>query len=172
MPVSLIVQVLVRLLSLLWVLQGSIALVGALAVFNAGWSFGDKFMAYYLGPVLTLVFAATSWFAAPRLSRLIVGRADETVAVSGLSLYDLYAFAFVFLGVYFALSSLADMLNWAHFFLLENARTTTFESLLTERHQPSYYEFSRPFITLVSATMCIVYRQRWAKKLCNSSTSG
>jgi len=172
MLVSLIVQVLVRLLSLLWLLQGSITLVGALAVVNSPGSFRDNFLAYYLGPILTLGFAAASWFAAPRLSRLIVGKSEGTAAVSGLSPYDLYAFAFVFLGVNFALSSVADMLNWAHYFLLENARSTTFETLLTERHQASYYEFSRPFITMVAASMCILYRQRWARKLANSRTAG
>ena len=115
-------------------------------------------------PLVALLIPVIIWLAAPTLSRLVIGKRDAAVPISGLSLGDLYAFAFVFLGLYFALSSVADTLNWFHYFLRVNSGTP----LLPSEQMPSYYSLSRPLITMIAGLVCLFPGRRWARKLAAS----
>jgi len=81
--------------------------------------------------------------------------------MTGLGLEDLYCFAFVSLGLYFVLRSLAPMLTWAHYTFLLAVRSygATFE------HSQSLYDLMQPTITVAAGLVCIFKGPRWASKL-------
>jgi hypothetical protein len=112
-------------------------------------------------PLLTMVFALVAWLIAPLLARLISGPKDAPVTIPGVTLVDLYAFAFLFLGVYFVLSSLGSALNWFHYFFLIAASHGDFDPA----RKASFYELSRHLITLIAGLLCIFYGRLWARKI-------
>jgi hypothetical protein len=111
--------------------------------------------------VLFVAVAVGTWLLAPALARLVTPRPDSTVSVGGLTRYDLYCFAFVFLGLYFFLSSVGNTINWLHAyaFLASNAPQVP---------RNSFYELTRALITCVAGGVCIVFASRLAKKLTDS----
>ena len=113
MPLNHVILVVVRLFSLLIPLHG-LRLFAQSRIQSGGYPTPESPASY---GVMTLVFACilavALWKVAPLLARLVVGKHDIAVQLTGLSLEDLYRFAFVFLGLYFALSSLAPTLTWA-----------------------------------------------------------
>ena len=159
MLISTITLLVVRLFSLQWFIQGLSLL--AIAFSEPTDSSNRSFIALrYLPSFLVIILAVVAWFAAPLLSRVIPGKHDASIPVSGLSLRDLYAFAFVFLGLYFALSSLADVLNWLHY-CLTLAAAHDFDP----ERKKSLYGLSRPLITFVAGLICLFFGRTWAGKL-------
>ena len=61
------------------------------------------------------------WRLAPYLARRVTSRQDPTIEVCHLNLLDIYSFAFLFLGLYFALDALPPSLTWFHFTIMQNA---------------------------------------------------
>jgi hypothetical protein len=107
-----------------------------------------------------LLFAVIGWVIAPLLSRFITSKYDAPIAVSGLSLQDLYSFSFVFLGLYFVLGSLGDVLNWLHYsFMVAVAHD------FDPERKKSLYGLSKPLITMIAGFICLASGKRWAKKL-------
>ena len=104
--------------------------------------------------------AVASWFAGPLLSRLITRCYDTTIAISGLSLEDLYTFAFVFLGLYFVLSSIAPSLNWIHYFLAVGSLPNPVAD-----QRKSVYQLSSSLITLFAGFTVMLPTRRWARRL-------
>lgn len=82
--------------------------------------------------------------------------------VSALTRYDLYCFAFVFLGLYFALSSLGQALSAAHTHFLVSTMNPPPPFL---ERDASLYRLAAPFITLVAGILCIVFSSRLSRKL-------
>lgn len=163
MLISTIVLLVVRLFSVQWLVQG----LGLLAITFTevtGVQGNSLILLKFVPPSLAILFATAAWVTAPFLARIIPGKQDATVAISGLSLRDLHAFAFVFLGLYFALSSLADMLNWFHYFLSIAASRGDFDP----QRQTSFYELSRRVITFIAGLVCIFYARRWARTLADA----
>jgi len=162
MLISTIVLLVVRLFSLQWLIQGLSML--AFAFPEVEDNHGSSFIVLrFLPSLLVILLAVVAWFIAPLLSRLIPGRQDASIPVSGLSLRDMYSFAFVFLGLYFALSSLADVLNWLHYAFLVAAAHD-----FDPERKKSLYGLSRPIITFVAGLICLFSGRRWASKLSES----
>lgn len=160
MPLSAIVLVVLRLFCLSWLIEDLNGLAYTFEVYRLDLPFTQQLLPYlFIMPLIVI-----GWIIAPALSRLVIGKHDAAVPISGLSLGDLYAFAFVFRGLYFALSSVADSLNWFHYFLRANSGTP----LLPSEQMPSYYSLSRPLITLIAGLVCLFPGRRWARKLAAS----
>ena len=88
------------------------------------------------------------------------------VNLGSLSRTDLYGFAFVFLGLFFILSSFADIINWIHYFTLSRE---------DPRHDPriqSFYQLTRPFLTLAAGLISLLGAPRWTKKLVSRDQKG
>ena len=118
MPVSTLTLVILRLFSISWFIQALISVVEVSTMFVMPEPGRIGYWNYAL-PLFMFALACASWFAGPLLSRLITRRYDTTLAIAGLSLEDLYTLAFVFLGLYFVLNSIAPSLNWVyHFFAI------------------------------------------------------
>jgi len=159
MLVSTIILVVVRLLSVQWLIQGLVLLASTFVDMSRVPESSLKLL-YLLPPALSILVAFAAWALAPTLARLVPGKQDSSVVIPVLSLGDLYAFAFIFLGLYFTLSSLADALNWFHY-----ALKVSLAHDLDPEQKTSLYQLSRPLITLVSGLLCVFRGRCWADKL-------
>ena len=82
------------------------------------------------------------------------------MSIGSLSRSDLYSFAFVFLGLFFILSSFADVINWIHYFATVSREDP--------RHDPrvqNLYQLTRPCLTLALGLVSLLGAPRWTKKL-------
>ena len=113
----------------------------------------------FLVPAALFLFALLEWCFAPVIARLVTRRHDREVALGTLSPLDLYSFAFVFLGLYFVLTSVAPALNWLHYFLITSAAGTQSES------QSSFYNAAAHLVTLIAGVFTLLFARRWARRL-------
>lgn len=158
MLTSTIVLIVVRLFCVQWLVEG----VSGLAFSLAPQGPEDSYAWWRLMvPLLTIVLAVVAWFIAPLLARLISGSQNTTAQISGVALVDLYAFAFVFLGIYFVLSSLGSAVNSFQYFFADAASHGDFDP----DRKRLFYSFLRYLITLLAGLACVFYGQRWARKL-------
>jgi hypothetical protein len=159
MPLSNIVLVVLRLFAIQMVGRSfNMALSFAAEEAKRG-SHAPHYWIAYLLPIALLVFAVLEWWLAPMIGRLVTRHHDGEVAVGALSRVDLYSFAFVFLGLYFILTSIAPALNWLHYFLRTSAVGSQAES------QSSFYELASYVVTLAAGVLTLVPARRWARRL-------
>jgi hypothetical protein len=158
MPLSSIVRIVIRLFALNWGLH---ALNLILSVAALPPQRPDSNGPIYSAAGAGLLLAAVGlWFLAPFIARWVVRPADTSVNLAGLTRSDLYSFAFVFLGLYFILSSVADVFDWGHYF--------STVSKDEPRNGPSiqnFYDLTRPCLTLVAGLVSLLGAPRWTKKL-------
>jgi len=154
MRLSTVVLIVIRLFSVQW-------FVAVLANFVSVLPWGTHIPLLTYAQALVLpVFAVIAWLIAPRLSLFIVGKEESTIPTTGLTLVDLYAFAFVFLGLYFALGSLGNVANWLWYSFVIAAHY----DFIPERSH-SLYELFKPLVTFVAGLICLFSGNRWAHKL-------
>jgi hypothetical protein len=159
MPLSSIVIVVLRLFAIQMVGQ-SFHMALSFAAADAKQSFHPPhYWMAYLVPVALLVFAVLEWWLAPVVARLVTRHHDGEVAVGALSRLDLYSFAFVFLGLYFLLTSISPALNWLHYFLRTSAGGSQSES------QSSFYSLASYLVTLTAGVLTLLPARRWARRL-------
>ncbi len=165
MQSSLIVLIVLRLFSLYWLVQVLTELATAATEFSIKYAGGETNTAFYLTffpALLLLVLAVATWITAPKLARRILGEYDTVLEISGLTRQDLYCFAIVFLGLYFALASVGDVINWLHYYFINAAQTSLSYS---QRQPPNYYGMSQSLITLIAGLTCFFKGKSWAGKL-------
>ncbi|HEY3761610.1 MAG TPA: hypothetical protein VGN23_07675 [Verrucomicrobiae bacterium] len=160
MLISTLVLIIVRLFSLSWLMEGLVMMASVPMLHQMDNSRDGFFMFLrFLPSVATLLAAFIGWMIAPKLSRLITGKYDTTVAISGLTLSDLYSFAFVFVGLYFILSSLGNVL---YFFYSAFARAA-FNNDFLSRQIDNPYQIIRALITAVGGLLCVSYGKKMGK---------
>ena len=160
MNLSSVVAIVLRLFSVSWLVQGVaglIAMAAALAPRSSPYSNPWN----YAGQVFFVAVAVATWMLAPALARFVTPRPDSTIDVGGLTRYDLYCFAFVFLGLYFILSSVANSINWLHYYVVLATNTSGADP----QQQTSFYQLTQPLITLVAGGICMLLASRLSKKL-------
>lgn len=162
MPLKSIVVIVLRLFALNWLLYDVTLWTIAFLSLSPSVSVSSQpgFIALYAPPSLILLAAILIWLLAPLIARLVSPDPDATVDLSGLSLYHLYCFGFVFLGLYFILSSFADVINWIHYFAME-----AHNSAKPDPQGQSLYQASRPALTFVGGLISLLGAPRWARKL-------
>ncbi len=162
MLVSTIVLIIVRLFVIQWTLQGltSLALIQVDASTNGG--FGYHPSARIIPALILFGAAVFGWLVAPSFSRWAAGRQETTVAINGLTREDLYAFGFTFLGLYFMLQSLGNLVSWFHYALSVAATRGDWDP---ERKQ-SLYGFAKVLITMLAGFVCFISGHKWARKMC------
>jgi hypothetical protein len=165
MLISTIVLIILRLFSVQWLVFGLSTSAVALAILPelSGQESILPILPNLVSGVGMLACSIVTWLVAPPLARFIAGKYDTTMSVSGLSLFDLYAFAFVFLGLYFVLKSVANFLYWFQFSLWIAASHGDSDP----QRKQALSEFVRPLITLVAGLVCMFSGKRWARKLCD-----
>ena len=136
MPLSSIVVIVIRLFALNWLLTAIPLLLSAVGTpLGRGQRLSAVLMPYAV-PVVLLILTVVVWVLSGAIARFVSRGVDTNVSMSGLSRADLYSFAFVFLGLFFILSSLGDVINWLHYFTTVSASTR------------NLYQLTRPFVTL------------------------
>jgi len=159
MPLSSIIVIVARLFALNWLLHAFALIASALSTPSLqGRSVSTILMSSAPG-VLLLVLGVFLWTLAPAVARFVSRGFDTTVGLGNLARSDLYSFAFVFLGLFFILSSFPDVINWIHYFTVSRYAPTR------DPRIQSFYEFTRPCLTLAAGLVCLLGAPRWTKKL-------
>ncbi|CAN5401404.1 hypothetical protein BH09VER1_BH09VER1_09140 [soil metagenome] len=162
MPLSTIVVIVLRLFALNWLFYD--VYLWAVAVQSSLSDPRSPFLvvAGFAPSFLLLLAIVLLWILAPRISRLVSPGVDPSVAFSDLTRYDLYCFGFVFLGLYFILSSFAEVINWTHYFatVAHNGGMPD-----PELQRQSFYQLTRPALTFVGGLVSLLGASRWAKRL-------
>ena len=156
MPLSSIVVIVIRLFALNWLLTAVPLLLSAAATPPPHEHHLSVVLMPYAPAVLLLILAAVLWILTPAIARVVSRGVDTSVSIGSLSRSDLYSFAFVFLGLFFILSSFADVINWIHYFA--TARPDN------PRHAPrgdNFYQLTRPCVTLALGLVSLLGAPRW-----------
>lgn len=164
MPVHTIAFMLLRFYALYWFLDGLIKLISAVWQMSRYGSSPVYFLnlaALGVTPLLYLIFSIAIWFAAPRISRLLMRNHDSKVSLAGVTREDLYAAGFVIVGACYFLSSFAPLINWIHYFVIEGAK----EGMRKSAESGDVYEFYFHITTILASLTLILVGPRWARKL-------
>lgn len=162
MPLSSIVVIVIRLFALNWILTSVLVLLSATAYRASDERHLFAVLIPYAPGGLLLIFAATLWFLASVVARFVSRGVDTTVNVGGLSRSNLYSFAFVFLGLYFVLSSIGDVINWIHYFAIVSHYDPT----------QNLYQLTRPGLTFIAGVASLLGAPCWTKKLAGLDQKG
>ena len=157
MPLRSIVQIILRMFALQWLFWSVNTFFGELITYQRSGSS----IALFLTPAVIVLGAIIIWFGAPLIARVVTPRADSSLNVTGLSRYDLYCFAFVYLGLSTILAAIAPALTDAHQFLTAGASQAEREFFLT----PAAYRLAGHVINIIAGSMVLFPAPRWAKKL-------
>ena len=161
MPLSSIVVIVLRLFAIQAILESvyeALAITSTLRLSSTG-ALG------YLGAAGLLVFGLAEWLLAPLIARLVTRGRDSLVSIGGLTRADLYAFAFVFLGLYFILSAISAVLNALHFFFTLSATASQLES------QSAFYKLAAPLVRMIAGFLALVFANGWASRLIRAEAS-
>ena len=162
MPLTNIVTIVLRLFSLSWLVQAIVSAVG-IAAATAPYGSASPIPWYlnYGAAGAYFVMAVAVWLNSPLVSRIVTPRPDTTVSIGGLTRYDLYCFAFVFIGLYFILSSIGSAINWIHYYAAsaKNAPQNDPERI------SAFYQLTQALVPLLAGVTSIAMASRLAKKL-------
>ncbi len=162
MPLNSIVTIVLRLFSLSWFVQG-LSMFASVTAAMAPYPSRQTSYGNY-GPSLIMLLAAVAmFFLSQAIARLVTPRTSPELSLGGLSQYDLYCFAFTFLGLYFVLSSVANTLNWLHYFFLV-ARAAHEND---PQRETAFYQLTQPLITLLTGGASLLFAPLCARRLTN-----
>ena len=160
MPLSSIVVIVIRLFALNWFVSAVPLLLSAATNPLPHERHLSAVLMPYAPAVLLLIFAAGLWILTPAIARIVSRGVDTTVSIGSLSRSDLYSFAFVFLGLFFILSSFADVISWIHYFA-----TVSHQDSTRDPRVQNLYQLTRPCLTFVAGLISLLGAPRWTKKL-------
>lgn len=160
MPLSSIVVIVIRLFALNSMLYVLVLTATAVMTPLPSKQSLSTVLIPYAPAVLMLIVAVLLWILAPVAARLVSRGVDASVSVGSLSRADLYNFAFVFLGLFFILSSIGDVINWLHYFVT------------VSHHIQNLYQLTRPCLTLAAGLISLLGAPRWTKKLVGREQKG
>lgn len=177
MKLSTIIVIVLRLYAIYWVVSGISALAAAIPIWSAfAQKLGPEFskslgpiqaFEYYGIPSLMIIVAVILWFFANGISARVVEGHETTLSFSSLTKTDLYHFAFVFLGLYFVLSSLYTGTQNAYRFF-------TYDFPLSE-NDPTKGRYLQPLLgSLVSVAgglACLLAARKWTRLLLRGESS-
>jgi hypothetical protein len=164
MPLKTLVVIALRLYAIYWLVSALPAMVAYLPfMWDAASSTTTNGLAssFIFIPPAMLVFAVVLWFLASWLSSGVTKGHDTQVTFDSLTREDLYHFAFVFLGLFFALSSLLSVVETAHqFFAFDLPQPDS---------NPEKGRYLWPFLghalTMIAGLACVFGARKWTNKL-------
>ena len=160
MPLSSIVVIVIRLFAVNWLLTAVPLFLTAAATPLPRDQTAAAVVSVYGPAVLLLIFTAVLWMLSHPIARFVSRGVDATVSVGSLSRSDLYSFAFVFLELFFILSSAADGINWLHYF-----STASSDATRDAPRGENLYQLTRPCLTLALGLVSLIGAPHWTKKL-------
>jgi hypothetical protein len=160
MPLQSIVVIVLRLFCIQWFVQGITLSISVAQTIGYGGHGLSAYSGYFI-PAGLFLLSICCWLGAPFISRMVTRRNDSPLNVAGLTRRDLYCFAFVFVGLNFALSSLGMTMNTLYYFI--KVIRETYEGA-SERTSASY-NLARYGVTLAGGVVAILFAEQWAVKL-------
>ncbi len=170
MRTSSLILISLRLYAIYWLLQSMAELVTILPMFfivkpelqiRIPWP-----ITFF--PVAALVFSIVLWLCAARISGAIVRGQDSELSMATLSREGLYGFAFVFLGLYFILSSINGIVDTGFVFFTRGVDLPG--------NNPEWgkevFHFLSHVLTLVAGFACVLGAGKWSQKLLKKVESG
>jgi hypothetical protein len=112
-------------------------------------------------PAVMLVFSIALWVCATQISSVVVRGYDAELSTVTLTREDLYCFAFVFLGLYFILSSIPAVSDAGYKFLTEDAMLPESDV----RRGREIVPFFGHTLTLLIGFGCVLGASKWSRKL-------
>ena len=152
MPLQSIVVVFLRI-SVIQLLPFALMTLPLVTMKN--WPTGAVYLCY---PILAILI----WAFAESISGLVTRGHDATVPLGGLTRLDLYAFAFVYLGLSFFINGIGLALVELAMIL---GNTLTHPAAHEALYIQSVQQIVRPFIQVLLGIICLVNANRFAKKL-------
>ena len=107
------------------------------------------------------VFAYWLWALSPFLARRITRCQDSTLDCGHLALRDLYCFAFLLVGLYFAVDSFGPTLTWFHFAL----RQSSSDAALSQQQQANFYTLFKYIVKLLLGLALIFNGRKLSDRL-------
>lgn len=154
MPLRSIIVVFLRLLAIQWAVH-AIAFELPLLFQHYTW--------ISLYPLLSnSLIALASWVLAEPISRLVIRNHDVTVPLAGLTRQDLYAFAFVYLGLSFFVSGLGTTVITAVTLFAAKTSGAFPKELLPYLSLP---QIGKSVIESLAGLIALLNANRFAKKL-------
>ena len=165
MPLKTLVVIALRLYAIYWLVEG----LSALVYFPMFWGFSSKVSPYgisalyslFVIPLGMLLFSTILWTFSSRLSSQVTKGHDTELSFTSLSKEDLYRFAFVFLGLYFVLSSIYSIVETGYQFFAFD--------LPQPNSNPHKGGLLWPFLghvfTMIAGFACAFGARKWTSKL-------
>ena len=167
MPLKTLIVIALRLYAIYWLVDSLSQILIYFPTFFAFMSQGSPgvgmqgIYALILIPLGMLAFAAILWFLSSRLSSPVTKGHDTQFTFTLLTREDIYRFAFVFLGVFFALSSIFSMVQTGYqIFAYDYPQPDS---------NPEKGRYLSPFLghafTMIVGFVCVFGAGNWTKKL-------
>lgn len=139
MRVSYVVAIVLRLFSIYWIVTAAVGILGGTGSILSMWIPGDRhalpLFIYLLGPAFYVVLAGVAWFAAGRISRVVVGSEDREIGLHQIQPQDLYTFGLLIVGTIYFLGNFAQVFNWVHYLMFNREGQSLFK---TDGQSPLY----------------------------------
>jgi hypothetical protein len=163
MPLKTLVVIAIRLYAIYWFVQSLADLLMRISTIGVFLTRDGEMLSliYLLIPLVMISIAVFLWIIASWLSSRVTKGRDTQLEFTVLTGEVLYSFAFVFLGLYFALASISAFMQRAYqFFAIGTA---------LEEGNPQKSEFllqlAGPTLTLLTGLLCVLFAGGLARKL-------
>jgi len=154
-----VVMVVLRLFALYWAITAVPTFF-----FQTAWNVRQGLdMLFLSGLTLVILLGLTvgCWFVAPAIARWITRRDDLVVQISGLTLEDLFAFGFIFVGLWFVLGAIGRCVWYLYFYWLFVAAPPAQQQYLTAPDS----DWIIYLVQLLVAGIVLFNARKWAGKL-------
>lgn len=114
------------------------------------------------------IFGIILFWLAPGIARLVTPKPDVEINTAGLTLKNLYCFAFVFLGLYFALTAISGTLYWLYRYadlILQPTYLQQFTTSIDPRLTTIKENLVRPGITFLAGLICLIFAAPFSRAL-------
>jgi hypothetical protein len=157
MPLTGIVTIVFRIYSLIWLVDGIIRLLTVVSTSQSS----HTIHVLFLEPAIFILGALVVFTLSQPIAGIVTPPPNAEVNVGRLSNYDLYCFAFTFLGLNFVLSSVASMINAIHYYFVVVHSTHDGD----QKQADSFYRMTRPLLTMAAGFISLLFAPRFARKL-------
>jgi len=158
MSLRILVFVGLRIYALYFILQ----IVSAMPMTWRFVSMGDPGPQFAIAIIaFMMLIALVLWSFAHRLAAAIVRGADTSIDKFGLTLEETYIFAFVFLGLYFILSTIGPALQQLYYVVAVVAQLSESDP----QRSIAVFQLYKPGITVIAGFASLLGAPFWARKL-------
>jgi hypothetical protein len=163
MPLRSLVIIALRMYAIYWLtcsLSQVILYIPTLLSFSGSSVVSGTFAWAFVVPIGMFLVAVIMWAVSARLSKVIVRGEETQLVFTTLTRHDFYLFAFIFLGLYFILSSIAATLQAIYHFF-------AFELFLpdSERKSQNLIPLIGHAFTIAAGFACIFRGRKWTNQL-------